>query len=147
MGNSPSVSTLAPAAAPSAADASAANATAATDATAATNATAATVAAVPNSKKNANKTVIQVPAENVTVSKGGKRRRLRGGVASVQFDLIPRLQPSDAAMEQVTSVPSSQSVLSGGLLKGGKRKRTHKRKTHKRNVQKRRAHKRHTYRK
>jgi hypothetical protein len=132
MGNSPSVSTPAPSAAPSVA-APAVNATAAN--------------AVPNSKKNDNKTVIQVPAENVTVSKGGKRRRLRGGVASVQFDLIPRLQPSDAVMEQVTSVPSSQSALSGGLLKGGKRKRAHKRKTHKRKVQKRRAHKRHTYRK
>ena len=134
MGNSPSVSTPAPAA-PSASSAPVANTS------------DATADAAPNSKKNANKTVIQVPAENVTVSKGGKRRRLRGGVASVQFDLIPRLQPSDAVMEQVTSVPSSQSALSGGLLKGGKRKRAHKRKTHKRNVQKRRAHKRHTYRK
>lgn len=133
MGNSPSVSTPAPSAAPSVADAPVA--------------TAVNANAIPNSKKNDNKTVIQVPAESVTVSKGGKRRRLRGGVASVQFDLIPRLQPSDAVMEQVTSVPSSQSTLSGGLLKGGKRKRAHKRKTHKRKVQKRRAHKRHTYRK
>ena len=134
MGNSPSVSTPAPAASAASAPAAAA-------------ATAVNANAVPNSKKNDNKTVIQVPAESVTVSKGGKRRRLRGGVASVQFDLIPRLQPSDAVMEQVTSVPSSQSALSGGLLKGGKRKRAHKRKTHKRKVQKRRAHKRHTYRK
>ena len=141
MGNSPSVSTPAPAA-PAAPSAVAPSAPVANT----SDATAAATAA-PNSKKNANKTVIQVPAENVTVSKGGKRRRLRGGVASVQFDLIPRLQPSDAVMEQVTSVPSSQSALSGGLLKGGKRKRAHKRKTHKRNVQKRRAHKRHTYRK
>ena len=140
MGNSPSVSTPAPAA-PSASSVAAPSAPVAADAA------AADATAAPNSKKNANKTVIQVPAENVTVSKGGKRRRLRGGVASVQFDLIPRLQPSDAVMEQVTSVPSSQSALSGGLLKGGKRKRAHKRKTHKRNVQKRRAHKRHTYRK
>ena len=69
-----------------------------------------------NSKKNNSKTVVQVPAENVTITKGGKRRRLRGGVASVQFDLVPRLQPSDAVMERVTSAPV-------GLLRGGRRTR------------------------
>lgn len=56
---------------------------------------AATVAAnSATNKKNANgKTVIQVPAENVTVTKGGKCRRLRGGMASVHFDLPPLVDP------------------------------------------------------
>ena len=84
-----------------------------------------------NSKKNNTKTVVQVPAENVTVSKGGKRRRLRGGVASVQFDLIPRYQPSDTVMERATSAPSN-------ALKGGKRRRTHRRHSHRRHSHRRR---------
>ncbi len=45
------------------------------------------------SNSKAQPTVIQVPAENVTVTKGGKRRRLHGGVASVQFDLPPLVDP------------------------------------------------------
>lgn len=67
-----------------------------------------------NQKKNNNgnssnsgKTVIQVPAENVTVTKGGKRRRLHGGTASVQFDLPPLVDP-DQDQE------------------GGRRRRSHK---------------------
>ena len=91
---------------------------------AAPNAAAPVVPATMNAKKNA-KTVIQVPAENVTVSKGGKRRRLRGGVASVHFDMTRHYQPSDAAMEQATTAMPT-------ALKGGKRRRTHKRKSHKR---------------
>ena len=80
-----------------------------------------------NSKKNNAKTVVQVPAENVTVTKGGKRR-LRGGVASVHFDLVPRLQPSDAVMERVTSAPQG--------LRGGRR--THRHKKHKKQSHRRR---------
>jgi hypothetical protein len=57
------------------------------------------------------------------VTKGGKRRRLRGGVASVHFDLVPRQQLSDSVMEQVTS---------GRTLKGGKRRSTRKNRNHKR---------------
>ena len=112
MGNSPSAAPNAAApAAPATPNAAAPNA-------------AAPATPSTNAKKNA-KTVIQVPAENVTVSKGGKRRRLRGGVASVHFDMARHYQPSDAAMEQATTAMPT-------ALKGGKRRRTHKRKSHKR---------------
>ena len=134
MGNSPSA---APSSAPaSSASASSAPASSAPAVPAVPNAPAALLST--NSKKNDTKTVIQVPAESVTVSKGGKRRRFRGGVASVQFDLEPRLQLSDAIMEQVTSAPA---------LSGGKRRRSHKRKTHKRKAHKRKLHRRKTSRK
>ena len=106
MGNSPSASgPAAPAASvPSAPSASAPS---------------SSVVLSENSKKN-GKSVVTVPAENVTVTKGGKRRRLRGGVASVHFDLVPHQQPSDAMMERVTSASS-----------GGKRRKTRKQKSHK----------------
>lgn len=108
MGNSPSTSVPAPVPAP-----------APVQANAAAPASAAPAASLSvNSKKNNAKTVVQVPAENVTVTKGGKRRRLRGGVASVHFDLVPRLQPSDAVMERVTSAPQG--------LRGGRHTRRHK---------------------
>ena len=134
MGNSPSSASAAPAAPAPAPAAPAAPAPAAPAAPAApVQANAAPVPAASlasNSKKNNTKTVVQVPAENVTVSKGGKRRRLRGGVASVQFDLIPRYQPSDTVMERATSAPSN-------ALKGGKRRRTHRRRTHRRHSHRR----------
>lgn len=79
-----------------------------------------------NLAKNNAKTVVQVPAENVTISKGGKRRCLRGGVASVHFDMVPQFQPSEAIMEHATTAMPSAN------LKGGQRRRTHKRKIHKR---------------
>lgn len=118
MGNSPSASVAAPAPQSNAASpspASQSNAPAP-----APQGNAASLSA--NSKKNNAKTVVQVPAENVTVTKGGKRRRLRGGVASVQFDLIPRLQPSDAVMERATSAPSG--------FRGGRRTRRRSRRSH-----------------
>jgi 3-oxoacyl-ACP reductase-like protein len=108
MGNSPSAAPAAPAA-PAASNASA---------------PAAPSTSSPNAKNN-TKTVVQVPAENVTISKGGKRRRLRGGVASVRFDMVPHFQPSEAVMQHATTAMPS-------TLKGGKRRRSHKRKTHKR---------------
>jgi hypothetical protein len=111
MGNSPSAQAPVANAAPASAQAPAPNAAASLSV---------------NSKKNKSKTVVQVPAENVTVTKGGKRRRLRGGVASVHFDLVPRLQPSDAVMERVTSAP----------LRGGRR--THRRKKSSKKKQSRR---------
>ena len=128
MGNSPSASAPAPAApaAPAPAPAAPANAPAASLAT--------------NSKKNNAKTVVQVPAENVTVTKGGKRRRLRGGVASVHFDLVPRLQPSDMVMDRVTSASSG--------LRGGSHSRSRSRSGHRRRHSRsrsghRRSHKKH----
>lgn len=120
MGNSPSAQAPVANAAPASAQAPAPNAV---TQVAAPNAAASLSV---NSKKNNSKTVVQVPAENVTVTKGGKRRRLCGGVASVHFDLVPRLQPSDAVMERVTSAP----------LRGGRR--THRRKKSSKKKQSRR---------
>jgi pyruvate/2-oxoglutarate dehydrogenase complex dihydrolipoamide acyltransferase (E2) component len=110
MGNSPSAS---PASAP-------APASAPSPAAAAPAAAPAAASLASDSKKENNKTVVQVPAENVVISKGGKHRRLKGGMASVHFDLVPRLQPSDGVMERATSLSQS------GIVKGGKRRRTHK---------------------
>lgn len=129
MGNSPSASAPAPAAPAAPAASSVAPAPAAP-----ANAPAASLAT--NSKKNNAKTVVQVPAENVTVTKGGKRRRLRGGVTSVHFDLVPRLQPSDMVMDRVTSAPSG--------LRGGSRSRSGHRRRHSRSRSgHRRSHKKH----
>lgn len=134
MGNSPSASAPAPAAPAPAAPAASPVAPAPAAPAAPANAPAASLAT--NSKKNNAKTVVQVPAENVTVTKGGKRRRLRGGVASVHFDLVPRLQPSDMVMDRVTSAPSG--------LRGGSRSRSGHRRRHSRSRSgHRRSHKKH----
>jgi len=87
-----------------------------------------------------NGTITPAPAAGGGRRYRGKKKNMRGGMATVKWDLIPMRQPPDDVMERATTAPSS---LFGG------RRRSHKRRGHKksrkvrRHGRSRRHHKKH----